>query len=159
MNTETFEPAGLPFRFEPGTPNLSGAVSLGAACKYLQSIGGYESIVPHEKKLIRLILEEFNKRKVFLRLIGPDFSAFQNTNNRCGVFSFVFSGIHANDVADALAEQGICVRAGHHCTEPLHTSLGLSGTVRASLGVYSTEEDVVKLFDALDVLWRKNISI
>lgn len=66
------------------------------------------------------------------------------------MFSFVIPGAHAGDVADRIAEEGVCVRAGHHCAEPLHTSLGIAGTIRASLSLYSQEEDVVKLFAALD---------
>lgn len=72
VSTEAFEPAGLPFRFEPGTPNLSGAVSLGAAIAYFESIGGYQTIVPAEDVLIDRVLEEFAKRKDRIRLIGPD---------------------------------------------------------------------------------------
>lgn len=67
-----------------------------------------------------------------------------------GVFSFVVEGMHANDVADALAESDICVRAGHHCTEPLHANLSVTSSVRASIYLYTTKEDLDRFFAALE---------
>lgn len=71
---------------------------------------------------------------------------------RAGVFSFVIPGMHAGDIADLIAEQGVCVRAGHHCAEPLHASMGLAGTVRASVSIYSQEEDIMRFFASLDTI-------
>ena len=74
---------------------------------------------------------------------------------RAPVFSFVIPGRHANDIADALAQRGVCVRAGHHCTEPLHARLGISGSVRASAGIYTTSEDVRRFFEGLAEIIQK----
>lgn len=152
VHTDGFEPAGLPFRFEPGTPNLTGAVSLLAAVEYFESIGGYSTLEAQEGPLVKFALEEFAKRKEWIRLIGPDAETLNNGMARAGVFSFVVQGQHSNDVADALATLDICVRAGHHCTEPFHRSLGLSGTLRMSISMYNTQEDLEKFFDALDAI-------
>lgn len=144
VTTDGYEAAGLPFRHEPGTPHIVGAVSLLAALEYIDSIGGYEAVEKYEKELTEYALEQFSTLPSKIRLIGG-----KNPENRLGVFSWVFDDRHPNDVAETLADAGICVRAGHHCTDPLHHSLGIRGSLRASLYIYNTREDVDRLVEML----------
>lgn len=123
VTPEGYEAAGLPFRHEPGTPHIVGAVSLLAALDYIDSIGGYEAIEKHERELIEYALDRFQKSGMYekgVRLIGS-----KNPENRLGVFAFAFENHHPNDVSEMLADTHICVRSGHHCTEPLHQFLGI----------------------------------
>jgi cysteine desulfurase / selenocysteine lyase len=148
VTLEWYEPAGLPFRHEPGTPHIAGAVSLLVALDYIDSIGGYEAVEQYEKELTEYALGQFSTLPSSIRLIGS-----KKSENRLGVFSFVFDSHHPNDVAETLADAGICVRAGHHCTDPLHSSLGIRGSLRASLYLYNTREDVDKLVEMLSLLY------
>jgi cysteine desulfurase/selenocysteine lyase len=120
VTTDGYEAAGLPFRHEPGTPHIVGAVSLLAALEYIDSIGGYEVVEKYERELTEYALEQFASLPSGIRLLGS-----KKSENRLGVFSFVFEDKHPNDVAEQLADANICVRAGHHCTDPLHQSLGI----------------------------------
>lgn len=145
MKQEGFSPAGLPYRFEPGTPNVVGAVSLLCALEYLESIGGVEKAYEIERPLIEKALARFAALGDKVRLIGP-----KAAGDRLGIFSFDVPGVHVSDLADRFAERDICVRSGHHCAEPLAASLGIDGTVRMSLYLYNDEEDVDAFFDALE---------
>ena len=98
----------------------------------------------YERELTEYALEQFGTLPSTIRLIGS-----KKSENRLGVFSFVFDNHHPNDVAETLADAGICVRAGHHCTDPLHQSLGIRGSLRASLYIYNTREDVDTLVEKL----------
>lgn len=144
VTIDGYEAAGLPFRHEPGTPHIVGAVSLLAALEYIDSIGGYEVVEKYERELTEYALEQFASLPSGIRLLGS-----KKSENRLGVFSFVFEDKHPNDVAEQLADANICVRAGHHCTDPLHQSLGIWGSLRASLYIYNTREDVDKLVEIL----------
>lgn len=134
--------ANLPYKFEAGTSNISGIVSLGAAIDYLDNLG-MEKIQQDEKKLAKYCIEQLEKIDG-VRIYGPK-EAFA----RSGVASFIVKGVHAHDVSQILADQGVCVRAGHHCTMPLHKRLGIPASVRASFYVYNDEEDVSKLIDGI----------
>jgi cysteine desulfurase / selenocysteine lyase len=144
VTTNGYEAAGLPFRHEPGTPHIVGAVSLLASLEYIDSIGGYQMIEWYERELTEYALEQFANIPSGIRLLGS-----KKSENRLGVFSFVFEDKHPNDIAEELADMNICVRAGHHCTDPLHQSLGIRGSLRASLYIYNTREDVDKLVEIL----------
>ena len=120
VTTDGYEPAGLPFRHEPGTPHIAGAVSLLAALDYIDSIGGFSVVEQYEKELTEYALELFTTFPPSIRLLGS-----QSSENRLGVFSFVFDAHHPHDIAELLADAGICVRAGHHCTDVFHTTLGI----------------------------------
>jgi cysteine desulfurase/selenocysteine lyase len=98
----------------------------------------------YEQKLTDYALEQFATLPSSIRLMGS-----KKSENRLGVFSFTFDSHHPNDVAETLADAGICVRAGHHCTDPLHASLGVGGSLRASLYLYNTRGDVDKLVDKM----------
>jgi cysteine desulfurase / selenocysteine lyase len=147
VTIEWYTPAGLPFRHEPGTPHIAGAVSLLAALDYIDSIGWFAAVEQYEKELTIYALELFTTLPSSIRLIGS-----QSSENRLGVFSFVFEGKHPNDIAESLADIGICVRSGHHCTDVLHTALGIGGSLRVSLYLYNTREDIERLIDALRTL-------
>lgn len=130
--------ASLPDKFEPGTRNLEGVIGLGAAIEYLQKVG-FDTIQKQEMKLIKYALNMFQSQKEVM-LFGPG-----NAENRLGVFSFAIGDVHAHDVSEVLNRSHIAVRAGHHCAMPLMMCLGVSATVRASLYVYNTKEDIDRL--------------
>ncbi len=116
----------LPWKFEAGTPNIAGAIGLGAAVDYLSAIG-MESVWQHEQELARYGFEQLSKISG-LKIIGGAAAR----GGRAAIFSFTLEGIHPHDIAAMLNEQQIAVRAGHHCAMPLHTKLGLVATTRAS---------------------------
>jgi cysteine desulfurase/selenocysteine lyase len=133
----------IPWRFEAGTPNVAEAVGLGAAVDYLQAIGT-DRVRAAEADLTAYALKRLGEVQG-LRLYGPT-----ELEHRGGVVSFTLGGIHPHDVAQVLDEQGVAVRAGHHCTMPLHRRLGLQATTRASFSVYSTTDEVDALAAGLD---------
>ena len=124
----------LPHKFEAGTPNVGGAVALAAAVRYLTSIGMTE-VRRHEHELTALAMSRLGAIDG-VRLYGPDAA------HRSGVVSFTVDGIHAHDLATILDQEGVCIRAGHHCAQPLLRSLGVSATARASFFVYNDAADV-----------------
>ena len=130
-------------KFEPGTPNLIAAVSLLYALEYIDWIGGYRNIVSHHAELIALFLAWFAQERV-VHLYGNDTIEW-----RIWVFSFSIDWMHPHDVADAFAEQNICVRAGGHCAHPFTHSLNKEGLVRASIGLSTTIDDVRYFFTIL----------
>lgn len=147
INTVTqdgYVPAGLPFRFEPGTPHIAGAVSLLASLEYIEGIGGFSVIEEYERELTEYALNRVKSLPEDIMYIGS-----QEAKDKLGVFSFTFKNHHPNDIAEMLADVGICVRSGHHCTEPLHQSLGIPGSLRMSLYLYNTKEDIDAFFDKL----------
>ncbi len=149
VTQEWYESAGLPYRFEPGTPHIAGAASVLAALGYIESIGWYPAIETYERSLVEYALSKIATLSHEIRLIGP-----KDATNRLGVFSFAFSNRHPTDVADMLAEKGICVRVWHHCTEPLHRYFGIQATLRMSLYIYNTKEDIDIFFDELQWIIR-----
>ena len=149
VTQEGYEAAGLPYRHEPGTPHIAWAASLLAALEYIESIGGYSVIEAYEKELVEYTLSKIATLPHEIRLIGP-----KDSESRLGVFAFAFSNRHPGDVAEMLAEKGICVRVWHHCTEPLHQYFGLQATLRMSLYIYNTKEDIDTFFSMLkSVTW------
>ncbi len=134
----------IPYKFEAGTPPIAQAIGLGAAIDYLSSIG-MDKIEEHEKSLVEYARAELEK--VFsekINILGPGVG-----EDRGGLLSFTFGKYHAHDVAQILDEENICVRAGHHCTMPLHNSLGVNASIRASFYIYNDESDVNKLIAGL----------
>lgn len=134
--------AEVPYKFEAGTPNIAGVIGLGAAIDYLQSLD-FELIQKHEQELTSYALEKL-KNVSGLTIYGP-----QKSNGRIGVISFNLKNIHPHDLATALDLNGIEVRAGHHCAQPLMASLDTESTVRASLSIYNTKNDIDKLVSSL----------
>jgi cysteine desulfurase / selenocysteine lyase len=132
----------LPWRFEPGTPPIGGAVGLGAAVDYLEGLG-WSAIRAHDGALMQEALGRLGEVED-LQLYGP-----RDPESRVGVVAFNLPGIHPHDLAAALDAEGVAVRAGHHCAQPLARRLGVVGTTRASFGVYTTPEDIAALVEAL----------
>jgi len=134
--------AMLPHKFEAGTPNVAGAVGLGAAAEYLGGIGR-DAILAHERHLLGYCIERLGEIPD-LEILGP-----RDLDERSGVVSFTLADIHPHDLATILDGEGVAIRAGHHCTQPLMKRLGVGSTARASFYLYNTVEDVDKLVDAL----------
>lgn len=129
----TFAPA--PLKFEAGTPNVGGAIGLLSAIDYLESIG-MDRILDHERVLTSFAIEEM-KSLGFIEIYEPS-----NTENRGGVISFNVANVHPHDVATILDQDGIAIRSGHHCAQPLMKYLDVPATSRASFYIYNTIEDV-----------------
>lgn len=132
----------LPWKFEAGTPIIGGAIGLGAAIDFLESIG-LEEIERHEHKLTAYALKRMSEVEG-LTIYGPKDSAI-----RAGVVTFNIDDVHPHDVATVLDAEGIAIRAGHHCAQPLMRWLKASATARASFYLYNTEEDIDKLVEGL----------
>ena len=133
----------LPWKFEAGTPNMAGAIGLAAAIDYLEELG-MDAIAQHEQDLIAYVFPK-------LRAVeGLTIYGSQDLAQRSGVIAFNLDGLHPHDVATALDYEGVAVRAGHHCAQPLLTYLQVPATVRASLYIYNTYADCDKLVDALE---------
>jgi cysteine desulfurase / selenocysteine lyase len=133
----------IPWRFEAGTPNVAEAVGLGAAVDYLEALG-MDRVRAAEADLTAYALKRLGEVRG-LRVYGP-----AELEQRGGVLSFTLGEVHPHDVAQVLDEDGIAVRAGHHCTMPLHRRLGLPATTRASFSVYSTADEVDALVTGLE---------
>jgi cysteine desulfurase / selenocysteine lyase len=131
----------VPHKFEAGTPNAADAVGLAAAVAYLEQIGVARAFA-HEQALAALADERLAQLDGIVRY-GPD------ATRRAGIVSFTMAAAHPHDLATILDEHGVCVRAGHHCTQPLMRRLGVSATARASFHVYSSAADVEALIEAL----------
>jgi len=132
--------ADLPYKFEAGTSNMAGVIGLGAAVDYIQHLG-MENIVSHEQDLLAYATRQLQKIPG-LRIIGT-------APEKIGVISFILEGIHPHDVGTALDTYGVAVRVGHHCAMPLMERFGVPATIRASFGVYNTEEEIDVLVESL----------
>ena len=132
----------LPWKFEGGTPIIAGAIGLGAAIDFLESIG-LDEIEKHEHKLAAYALKRMSEIEG-LTIYGP-----LDGNKRAGVITFNLDDVHPHDVATVLDAEGIAIRAGHHCAQPLMRWLKASSTARASFYIYNTEEDIDKLVEGL----------
>jgi cysteine desulfurase / selenocysteine lyase len=132
----------LPFKFEAGTPPIAEAVGLGVAVDYLSALG-MERVREHERELTAYLLERL-REVPGLSYVGPP-----GADNRGGIVSFTIEGMHPHDIAELANRGGACIRAGHHCAQPLMARLGVGATARASLGVYNERGDVDALIDAL----------
>jgi cysteine desulfurase/selenocysteine lyase len=130
----------LPYKFEAGTPNISGMIGLGAAVRYLQAIG-MDKVAAYEQQLLHYMTDKLAAVEG-LRLIGT-------ANNKASVQSFLLDDIHPHDLGTILDHQGVAIRTGHHCAMPVMEFFGIPGTARASLGLYNNEEDIDRLVAAL----------
>ncbi|MBN2884853.1 SufS family cysteine desulfurase [Patescibacteria group bacterium] len=137
---QSYLPAELPDKFEAGTPNIEGAIALGAAIKFIKKIGWTE-IVSREKFLSDYFLEKIQELD-FVQVLGGEV-------NRLPLFSLVLKDLHPHDVADLLGERGIIVRAGHHCAQTLHDYFQVPATLRASLSFYNTKEEIDYFINSL----------
>ncbi len=137
-----FTPADLPAKLEAGTQPLAEAAGLAAALRWLTQ-HAWEDIARHEQSLMAHALEELRKIPG-LRIIGPE-----DPSERSGCVSFAIDAIHPHDLTDVLSQHGICLRAGHHCAEPLHARLGLTATSRLSVGIYTERAEIDRLARAI----------
>jgi len=134
-----------PHKFEAGTPAIGEIIALKEAVKFLDKIG-MDNIQIHEKKITDFAINRLtNTFGQSIKIYGP-----KNIEDRGGIVSFTFDKFHPHDIAQILADDGICVRAGHHCAMPLHTRLNVPATVRASFYLYNDERDVNKLIEGLN---------
>ena len=131
----------LPYKFEAGTPNISGAIGLGAAIDYVESVG-MSRIFNYEKSLLNYAHEALSSIER-VRILGT-------AREKAGVVSFLLEGIHAHDVGTILDTEGIAIRTGHHCAQPVMQHFGIPATARASLAFYNTRSDIDALVKGLD---------
>jgi cysteine desulfurase/selenocysteine lyase len=132
----------LPWKFEAGTPPIAEAVGLGAAVSYLDELG-MERVRAHERALTAYMLERLPE------VPGLHIAGLPDADRRGGLASFTIDGMHPHDIAELAGRAGVCIRAGHHCAQPLMRCLGVGATARASVGVYSEPGDIDALVDAL----------
>ncbi len=135
VTRETATYAELPHKFEAGTVNVGGAVGLGAAINYLEQVG-FDYIEAQEKKLTALLMEEMSQMD-HLTVYGS-----ADPTKHCGIVTFNIDGCHPHDVASILDEDHVCIRAGHHCAQPLLQYMNVGATCRASMYFYNTEDEV-----------------
>jgi cysteine desulfurase/selenocysteine lyase len=126
----------IPHRFEAGTPNISGTIGLGAALDYMGGLD-FQGLLLHEQQLLQYATDSLN-RVPGLHLIGT-------ASKKASVLSFVLDEIHPHDVGTILDQEGVCIRAGHHCTQPVMRRFGVPATVRASIAFYNTRQDIDQL--------------
>ena len=141
----TFAP--LPNKFEAGTQNVEGVIGLGAAIDYIEKIG-YKEIQNVEEAITKYAVNELSKLDFLELYITP------NSENHSSVISFNIKGVHPHDVASILDSNGVCVRSGNHCAQPLLRYLGMDSTCRASFSIYNTKEDVDNLVEALKKAYK-----
>lgn len=143
VSVEHTEFKNTPHRFEAGTPHIAGVIAMQEAIRYLEAVG-YPALEEYESylagKAIQQLQAEFGNQ---VQIFGTE------KTERTGIVSFTFGSYHAHDIAQILGESGVAVRAGHHCTMPLHKSRLIAATVRASFYLYNTEEDIVRLIQGL----------
>jgi cysteine desulfurase/selenocysteine lyase len=131
----------LPFKFEAGTPDVSGAIGLGAAVEYLNAVG-MDKIAEYEHELLAYAIEKVSLVPG-VRLIGT-------AKEKAGVISFVIDGVHPHDVGTILDQEGIAIRTGHHCAQPIMDRFGIPATARASFAFYNTKEEVDALAKGIE---------
>jgi cysteine desulfurase/selenocysteine lyase len=141
VKLRSYRPNTLPYKFEAGTPAIAEAVGFGAAVDYLSSLG-MDAIAAHEHEITEYALERLEEVPG-VKLFGPD------ADQKGGVAAFTLDGVHPHDVAQILDQDGIAVRAGHHCAQPLHEKFGLPATSRASFYLYNTKEEVDLLVNGI----------
>lgn len=143
VTLDGFTSANLPAKLEAGTPNIAGVIGFGVAMDYLSKIG-FKAIREHEKELLEYALQEL------IKMPGLNLYGLDDLDGRGAVISFTLEGIHPHDVGSVLDEEGVAIRVGHHCCQPLMQYWQIPGTCRASFYLYNTKEDVDRLVGALD---------
>ena len=141
LEESTYQDA--PQRFEAGTPNIAGVIGFGAALTYLQGILETTDLLAHEQELVAYAMEQFTEIGG-VTIYGPS-----DPQHRVGVVSFSVDGIHSHDLATIADEQGVAIRSGHHCVQPMHDILGITDSARASFYLYNTKEDVDVLIESI----------
>ncbi len=143
INQVTFEKTtynDLPYKFEAGTPNISGVIAFQKSLEFVNDLG-FDAIKTYDKSLTEFALEKLQTLPGFKRLGNPKESG--------SLVSFIIEGIHTHDLATLVSMEGVAMRTGHHCAQPLHRRLGITSSARASFTVYNNEEDIERLYAAL----------
>ena len=133
--------APLPEKYEAGTMPTAEVIAFNESIKFMESVG-MENIMKHEQELTNYALEKM-RRINSVNIVG-------NPKNKAGVISFTIKGVHPHDISTIVDEEGVAIRAGHHCCQILHERLKLSATARASIGIYNNKEDIDILCDAIE---------
>ena len=141
VNKNKITYAPLPEKYEAGTMPTAEVVAFNESIKFIKSIG-MDNIIKHEQKLTNYALEKLKKINS-VSIIG-------NPKNKAGVISFTIKGIHPHDISTIVDEEGVAIRAGHHCCQILHQRLNLNATARASIGIYNTNEDIDILCQSIE---------
>jgi len=141
VHLRSFKPNDLPHKFEAGTPAIAEAIGFGAAVQYLIRLG-MDAVAAHEREIVSYALDRLEEIPG-VQVFGP------TADKKGGVASFTLEGVHPHDIAQILDRDGIAIRAGHHCAQPLHEKYGITATARASFYVYSLREEVDKLVDGI----------
>ena len=141
VHLRSFKPNEIPHKFEAGTPAIAEAVGFGTAVEYLTRLG-MEAVAAHEREIVSYALERLEEIPG-VKVFGP------SADKKGGVASFTLEGVHPHDIAQILDRDGIAVRAGHHCAQPLHEKYGITATARASFYVYSLKEEVDALVNGI----------
>ena len=141
VHLREFPPNSLPHKFEAGTPAITEAIGFGAAVDYLTSVG-MDAIAAHEHEITEYAIERLEEVPG-VKVFGP------SVQHKGGVAAFTFDGVHPHDVAQILDQDGVAVRAGHHCAQPLHEKFGITATSRASFYLYNTREEVDKMIEGI----------
>jgi len=141
VHLHAFTPNDVPHKFEAGTPAIAETIGFGAAVQYLTKLG-MEAVAAHEREMVNYALERLEEIPG-VHVFGPP------AEKKGGVASFTLEGVHPHDIAQILDRDGIAIRAGHHCAQPLHEKYGITATARASFYVYSLPEEVDKLVDGI----------
>ena len=143
ISTVTFEKSTwnvLPYKFEAGTPHIEGAIGLAAALDFVESIG-MDRIAAHEAELLAYGTEAL--------LTVPGLTLVGTAPRKASILSFVIDGVHPHDVGTIVDQEGVAIRTGHHCAQPVMDRLAIPGTARASLALYNSQEDIDRLVAAL----------
>ncbi len=138
----------VPYKFEAGTPDIAAAIGLGVALDYLTNLG-MEHVRAHERDLIEYALEMLPRKVPSIRIHGP-----LSASDRAGIVTFNLADAHPHDVATLLDREAVAIRAGHHCTMPLHQRLGEESSARASFNIYTDRDDIDRLAEALNKVER-----
>lgn len=141
VSFDGFTQAGLPHKFEAGTPAIAEIISMKPAIEYLSQFGA-ERLLEHERTLSRIAIEGLRKIDR-IRVYASD------SENRAGIVTFVCDGIHGEEIARLLDARGIAIRVGHHCAMPLHHKLGINSSCRASFYLYNTREEAEQLVEGV----------
>lgn len=145
--TDHFIPAAIPNKFEAGTPPIAQAIGFKTAIDYITKIG-FEKIQKAEHELTDYLLKGIQSLP-YLQIIGPT-----ENKHRGSILSFTMNGVHPHDIAEGLSQKNICIRAGQHCTQPLHDACKLPATARASLAFYNTKEEIDRMMEVLEEIYK-----
>jgi len=130
----------IPYKFEAGTPNIAGTIGLGAAIDYLTGIG-MDRIAAHEEDLLNYATQAVSEI--------PELTVIGRAKQKAGVLSFILENVHPHDIGTIVDQEGVAIRTGHHCAQPVMDRFNIPATARASFGIYNTKEEIDVFIDAV----------